>query len=465
MTLPANWPQLDALTLGAMIEEGTLDPVSLTEAAIERVSRFDPLQRIFLHGSEERALTEAIAAHDRARRGLRRSPLDGVPIAWKDNVEAVGAPTTNGCRLLAHHVATRDAAVLERGVRAGLVTLGKTAVVEFAFSGLGYNPTMGSPDNPFDRDTPRCPGGSSCGTAVAVATGLAPLGVGTDTAGSVRIPAAWNGLVGLKTTVGSIPLDGIQPLSPTFDTVSPLTRTIADAAALWAILAARPAPDLLGADLSRTLFAIPKSVELETDPDVWAVFCATTQALRGANSIVTTETLPQIDKTHDLIDMHGTPVAAEAWAIWGELINSAPNKVFTDVRIRMEKGAKATSGTRYAELTQSLSRLSEDYLASTAHLDAVIMPTVADVPPPLADIAAREGYAAANQGALRFTRLANMLGLCALTIPCGMTRPAKGQPPLPVGLMLMGPPDAEAKLLRLGAAIEKILPKMSLPIS
>ena len=465
MTLPANWPQFDALTLGALIEEGTLDPVSLTEAAIERVSRFDPMERIFLHGSEERALTEAIAAHDRARRGLRRSPLDGVPIAWKDNVEAIGAPTTNGCKLLAHHMAKHDAVVLERGVRAGLVTLGKTALVEFAFSGLGYNPTMGSPNNPFDRETPRCPGGSSCGTAVAVATGLAPLGVGTDTAGSVRIPAAWNGLVGLKTTAGSIPLDGIQPLSPTLDTVGPLTRTVADAAVLWAILAARPAPDLSGADLSRTLFAIPKSVELETDPDVWAVFCAATEALRGANSIIATETLPQIDKTHDLIDMRGTPVAAEAWAIWGELIESDPNKVYDNVRIRIEKDAKATSGTEFAELTQTLSRLSRDYLAATAHLDAVILPTVADVPPPLADLASREGYAAANQGALRFTRLANMLGLCALTVPCGMTRPAKGQPPLPVGLMLMGPPNAETRLLRLGAAIEKILPKAPLPIS
>jgi len=465
MTLPHDWPHFDALALGALIDEGRLDPVSLTEAAIERISRFDPHGRIFWHGSEERALTEAIAAHDRAKKGLRRSPLDGVPVAWKDNIEAVGAPTTNGSRLLRHHIAKRDAVVLERGVRAGLITLGKTALVEFAFSGLGINPTMGSPDNPYDNNTPRAPGGSSCGSAVAVARGLAPIAVGTDTAGSVRIPAAWNGLVGLKTTAGSIPLDGIHPLSPTLDTVGPLARSIADAAALWVILARRPALDFAGVDLARLHFAVPNSAEIETHPDVWAAFAIAIEQLRSAGARIEAATLGVIDRTHETMDTKGTPVAAEGWAIWGELIESDPEKVYAGVRMRMKKGADAYSGTALMEIEGIFKDLRQAYARETAPYDAVIMPTAAEPPPPISDLDTPEGYTAANLGALRFTRLANMLGLAALTLPCGLTAPAKGHPPLPVGLMLMGPAGSEAKLLRLGAAIEELLPKTALPIS
>ncbi len=465
MPLPDNWPHLDTLALGALIEEGTLDPVTLTEAAIERISHHDPGARIFWHGSEERALAEAIAAHDRAKRGLRRSPLDGVPAAWKDNVEAVGAPTTNGSLLLKHHMAKRDATVLARAVRAGIVTLGKTALVEFAFSGLGYNPTMGSPDNPFDPEEPRAPGGSSCGTAVAVATGLAPIGVGTDTAGSVRIPAAWNGLVGLKTTAGSIPLDGIQPLSPTFDTVGPIARTVADAGALWAVLARRQVPDLSAAPLARAAFAIPQVMEVETHPDVWATFEAATEKLRKAGALVTTETLGSIEQTNELLDEKGTPVAAEAWAIWGDLIESDPDKVFPGVRMRMKKGAETLSSSAALALFGRFEALARDYAREAAPFDAVILPTVAEPPPRIADLEAREGYSAANLSAVRFTRLANKLGLAALTVPCGLTARGAGQPPLPVGLMLMGPGGSEAKLLRLGAAMEAILPKTPLPIS
>ncbi len=465
MTLPANWPHLSALTLGAMIEDGSIDPVSLTEAAIDRISVADPLGKVFLHASEARALDEAIAAHDRAQAGLRRSALDGVPVAWKDNIEAVGAPTTNGSALLRDHRPTRDAVILERGVRAGLVTLGKTAMTEFAFSGLGYNPTMGSPANAFDASCPRAPGGSSCGTAVAVATGLAPIGVGTDTAGSVRVPAAWNGLVGLKTTAGSIPLDGILPLSRTRDTVGPLTRNVRDAAALWGILARRPMLDLSGVDLGRTLFLAPNGLETRTDSDVWSVFDAAIEQLRQCGAGIETAELPVLDEAHRFLDQSGNPVAAEGWAEWGAEIDADPDKVFWAVRTRMKAGAEAMSGTRFNAVTFGLAEIAARYLKATAHGDALIMPTVASVPPLIAEIETPEAYATANLKALRFTRLANMLGLSALTLPCGLTAPGEDQPPLPVGLMLMGAPGEEAKLLRLGAAIERVLPKPPLPIS
>ena len=464
MKLPANWFELSALTLGAMIDDGTLDPVSLTEAACERVSAHDPRGRIFISASESRALTEAIAAHDRARRGLRRSPLDGVPVAWKDNIEAVARPTTAGSKTLQDNVALRDAAVLERGVRAGLITLGKTALTEFAFSGLGFNPTMGSPNNPFDALSPRAPGGSSCGSAVAVATGLAPLGVGTDTAGSVRTPAAWNGLVGLKTTAGSIPMDGIIPLSRMRDTVGPLARTVKDAAALWSILAGVPTPDLNGADVARLSLLLPMDLEAETDSAVWEVFAHAVECLEKSRANVFEADLMELREAHRFADERGNPAAVEGWADWGDTIEAHPDEVFWAVRDRMKAGADMTARD-FNELNVGFEAIGARFVSATAGFDAMIMPTVASVPPRLSKIETPDAYAAANMKSLRFTRIANLLGLTALTVPCGMTEATDNRPPLPVGLMLMAAPNQEAKLLRLGAALERLLPPVPLPIS
>ncbi len=464
MSLPANWFELSALSLGAMIEDGSLDPVSLIEAAFDRASAHDPRGKIFISASETRAYTEAIAAHDRARKGLRRSALDGVPVAWKDNIEALARPTTGGSKLLADHVASRDAVVLERGVRAGLITLGKTAMTEFAFSGLGYNPTMGSPDNPFDTKVPRAPGGSSCGSAVAVATGLAPLGVGTDTAGSVRTPAAWNGLVGLKTTAGSIPLEGILPLSRMRDTVGPLTRSVKDAAALWAILAGRTAPDLRGTDVARVSLLMPEGLEADTDAVVWEVFAHAVECLEKARAHVQEAELAELAEAHGFADEVGNPAAVEGWADWGDVIEADPDNVFWAVRTRMKAGAEM-SALAFNAVNLGLEDIGARFVAAIAGFDAVVMPAVASVPPRLSEIETPDAYMAANLKSLRFTRLANLLGLTALTLPCGMTEPTGNTPPLPVGLMLMAAPHQEAKLLRIGAALERLLPPVPLPIS
>jgi len=463
MTLPANWPQLEALALGALIDDGAIDPVSLTEAVLERVSRFDPLNRIVWHGSEDRALTEAIAAHDRARKGLRRSPLDGVPIAWKDNVEAVGAPTTNGSRLLKNHLAPRDATVLARAVRAGAVTLGKTALTEFAFSGLGFNPTMGSPGNAFDRT--RLPGGSSCGSAVAVARGLAPLAVGTDTAGSIRIPASWNGLVGLKPTPGAVPMDGILPLSRQRDVVGPIARNVADANAFWALMTGHPAPDIASPKLKGTLFLAPPEFLTEADPDVATVFGAALARFESAGARIDHATLPVIADVQIHADENGNSVSAEGWAEWGALISANPSQVYDNVRIRMEKGAAGFDGVRFARTMRELAELTRTYIMETAQADAVILPTVMTLPPPIKATDDPARYSDINLKALRFTRVANMLGLPAITLPCGMALASGDRPALPVGLTLMGAPHSEARLLRLAAAMEHFLPKFALPIS
>lgn len=463
MALPANWPQLSALALGALIDDGAIDPVSLTEAAIERVSRIDPLSRTFWHGSEDRALTEAIAAHDRARKGLRRSRLDGIPVAWKDNIEAVGAPTTNGSRLLKNHLAKRDAAVLARAVRAGLVTLGKTALTEFAFSGLGFNPTLGSPGNAFDRTY--LPGGSSCGSAVAVARGLAPLAVGTDTAGSIRIPASWNGLVGLKPTPGATPMDGILPLSRQRDVVGPFAKTVADVNAFWALMCGRPAADLSATQLKGAVLIAPPEFTTEAAPDVATVFGAALTRLQSAGARVDHAPLPVIADVQAHADENGNSVSAEGWAEWGALITANPNQVYDNVRIRMEKGAAGFDGVRFARVMRELAVFTRTFIMETAHADAVILPTVMTLPPPIKVTDDPGTYSDANLKALRFTRVANMLGLPAITLPCGMALATEDRPSLPVGLALMGAPHSEARLLRLAAAIEPFLPKVRLPIS
>ncbi len=463
MTLPANWPQLSALALGALIDDGAIDPVTLTEAVLERVSRFDPLNRIVWHGSEDRALTEAIAAHDRARKGLRRSALDGVPIAWKDNIEAVGAPTTNGSRLLKNHLAPRDATVLARAVRAGTVTLGKTALTEFAFSGLGFNPTMGSPGNAFDKT--RLPGGSSCGSAVAVAKGLAPIAVGTDTAGSIRIPASWNGLVGLKPTPGAVPMDGILPLSRQRDVVGPIARNVADANAFWALMTGQPASNIASPKLKGTLFLAPPEFLTEADPDVATVFGAALTRFESAGARIDHAPLPVIADVQVHADENGNSVSAEGWAEWGALISANPRQVYDNVRIRMEKGAAGFDGVRFARTMRELAELARIYVMETAQADAVILPTVMTLPPPIRATDDPTSYSEVNLKALRFTRVANMLGLPAITLPCGMALATEDRPALPVGLTLMGAPHSEPRLLRLAAAMEHFLPKIPLPIS
>ena len=198
-----------------------------------------------------------------------------MPISWKDLYDSAGDVTSHGTPALADRVATGDAKVLARATRAGLVCLGKTNQTEFAFSILGLNPKMGTPPNPFDEAVARIPGGSSSGAAVSVSRGLAAAAIGSDTGGSVRVPAAWNGLVGLKTSFGLLPLEGVLGLSTSMDTVGPLTRDVADAAALFAILDGRfgagnrPAPDLAGSALSRARFALPTTLVWDSSIPAW----------------------------------------------------------------------------------------------------------------------------------------------------------------------------------------------------
>ncbi|MEE9299645.1 MAG: amidase family protein [Alphaproteobacteria bacterium] len=447
------WHEMTALALGAGIGSGRIDPVELTQHFLERIREQDPDHRIYLTRTEDRALGEAAAARARARAGTRRALLDGVPISWKDCYDVAGVATTGGSPLLAENIPERDAALVGRATNRGLVCLGKTNLPDFAFSGLGINPHFGTPANPFDADLPRIPGGSSAGAAVSVARGLGSAALGSDTGGSVRIPAARNGLVGLTTTFGLLSTRGLTPLSPSLDSAGPLTRDVADANALLALLADRAPADLEGAGLEgRRLARAQGVVWQDLEPGVARALEAAIERLARAGAEIVEERVVEFDQATELLDRKGSYVSAEAYALWGELIESAPDKVFRPIAERMRLGleisAAQSEGVRIA-----LARISERLHGRMASFDALLCPTVAISPPPIAELEpGGEAYLAANNRALRNTRLGNFLNCSALTLPCG--EDGRG---LPVGLMLMAPPFAENRLLHLGKAIEAAL--------
>lgn len=443
-----------ALQFGRLFEEGKADPREVTAFFLDRAATLDPGRRVYARLTEARARAEAEAAADRAKRGLRRHALDGVPLSWKDLFDSAGDVTPAGSLALKDRVPSQDAEVLARATRGGAVCLGKTNMTEIAFSGLGINPKWGTPANAFDDAVERVPGGSSSGAGVSVAKGLAAAAIGTDTGGSVRIPSAWNGLVGLKTTAGRLPLAGTVPLSPTFDTIGPLAHDVADAAALLALLGGTKAPDLDGADLARMTFWLPGGVAWsELDNGVAAALDLAIRRLLHAGARIVEHKLPELDEIDALAWGGGASrLVAEAYALWAETLKTHEKDVYRPVFERMMAGGEIGA----SDLLRTDSRradIRQRYLAATAGIDAVLLPTVAITPPPIAALeAGGPDYFKANRMALRNTTIGNQLGLCAITLPAGYD--AAG---IPVGLMLQAAPGTEERLLRVAKAVEKAL--------
>lgn len=445
---------MTALELGRRFETGDADPRDVTEDFLARAAAADPAHRIYVRLLQARARAEADAAAARAKSGLRRHALDGVPLSWKDLFDTAGEATAAGSLPLKNRVPDRDAEVLARATRAGTVCLGKTTMTELAFSGLGINPKYGTPANAHDENIERAPGGSSAGAGVSVARGLAAAAVGTDTGGSVRIPSAWNGLVGLKTTAGRLPLTGTVPLSPTFDTVGPLAKDVRDAAAMLALLEGRQVRALEAFDLARATFWLPGGVAWsELDDGVASALEAAIRRLVHAGAKIVEHKLPELDEIDALTwSPTASRLVAEAHAQWGEMLAANTDDIYPPVYERVMAGTSFTaSGIIAADLKRA--EISSRYHAATAGIDAVLMPAVAISPPPITNLeAGGEPYFRANRMALRNATIGNQLGLCAITLPAGYD--ALG---LPVGLMLQSLPFTEEKLLSLAIAIERAL--------
>jgi len=442
--MTGNWRTAGAAALGREIAAGRADPAELTDALLDAAATHRHGTRIFARMTATRARAEAAAARARARAGTRRGPLDGVPLAWKDLFDSAGTATEAGSALLAGRVPGRDAEVLARATRAGGVCLGKTHMSELAFSGLGLNPVTATP--PCINDEAAVAGGSSSGSAAAVAAGLAPAALGSDTGGSVRVPAAWNDLVGLKTTHGRLPLTGVVPLAPHFDTVGPITRTVGDAALLLAALEGGRAADLAGASLAGVRLLVLQTVALDDlDGAPGAGFRHALTRLSDAGATITESRIAAVAGAGRLVPELYT---VEAWAIWGEVIEAAPDAMYPPIRERFRAGQRF-SGSDYARARARLVELRRDWAARTAGFDAVLVPTTPNVPPAIARLETDPAfYREENLRTLRNTRIANLMEVPALTLPTGVPS---------AGISLMGRPGREGHLLRLGAAAERAL--------
>lgn len=442
-----DWLTRSATDLGRAILKGEIDARELTEMFLDAIAGHPQRDDIYARTTPARARAEAAAAADRARSGLRAGPLDGVPISWKDLFDTEGVATEGGTRLLAGRVPDRDALVLRRATAAGTVCLGKTHTSELAFSGLGVNPMTGTPPNAIRPDC--APGGSSSGAAVSTKLGLAAAGIGSDTGGSVRIPAGWNDLVGLKTTAGLVPLEGVIALSPSLDTVGPLTRTVEDAAHLFAILADAPVPELADAALADEPLHVAETVVLDGCDD-WVVeaFEATLDRLAAAGARIGRSPVPEFDGVFATMRQLSPLVTSEGWAEWGALIEERPGVMYDRIESRFRQGRHADAA-KDAAAREEYARLSRALVARMDQHGLIVMPTTACFPPDRQRLLDDEAfYSERNLLALRNTRLANLLGLCSLTVPTGTPM---------MGFMLFAPPHAEARLLRAGAAIEAAL--------
>ena len=440
----SDWTDMSAAELGRGIAAGSIDPLALAQTFLDRIAAHPLRDRIYARVTPERALAEAAAARQRARSGRRLSPLDGVPVSWKDLFDTAGTATEAGSALLKGRVPSEDAEVLKVATAMGLVCLGKTHMSELAFSGLGLNPVTQTP--PCVNDPDAVAGGSSSGAAASVAFGLAAAAVGSDTGGSVRIPAVWNDLVGLKTTSGRLPLTGVVPLAKRFDTVGPLCRTVEDAAEMLAALEGRAAPDLRGVSLEGRRFAALSTIVMDDIRD--APGDAYSNALdRLANAGARIEKLDVPEVAIPMGDA-GPLYTVEAWAEWGDTISADPEAMFAPIRERFEAG-RAFSGADYLRALDRMARARAAWAAATAGFDAVLCPTSASLPPEAARLLSDPAYhVRENLLALRNTRVGNVMGLCVTTLPTGIRS---------CGISLTCPPGDEDRLLRLSAAAERAL--------
>ncbi len=437
-----DWLWARAADLGRAIEDGTIDPVDLTEVYLAAIDAHQFRDRIYARMTVDRARGEAKSASERAKMGLRRSPLDGVPISWKDLYDTAGLATEAGTALLKGRIPTRDARVLQAATDAGLICLGKTHMTELAFSGLGLNPMTASP--PCVNDVEAVSGGSSSGAATSVAFGLAAAGIGSDTGGSVRAPAAWNDLVGLKTVPGRLSLDGVVPLCARFDTVGPLCRSVEDAALLLSVMEGGAAASLEGATLSGTRLAILKTSAFDNLHDApRAAFQSAVERLEAGGAQV--EPI-ELDCVAEAMSLAGVLFAPEAYGTWKAEIEGNPDAMYPLVRERFRGGALILAAD-YVAAWQRLDVLRAIYDEATAAFDAVILPTVPILPPKIADVAADDDlFVAKNLLTLQNTRIGNLMGLAGLTLPTGLPS---------CGILFQGP--SEERLLRIGAAAEAAL--------
>ncbi len=435
---------LSLLELGAAYRAKRLSPVEVTEAYLHKVKAGEVYRVV----TAERAHQQARRAERLFARGVALGPLQGVPVALKDLVDTAGEVTAAGSRVLAEAApAAEDAPVAARLDAAGAVFLGKTTMTELAFSGLGLNPHFGTPHNALDEA--RVPGGSSSGSAVAVARGLACAAVGSDTGGSVRIPASFNGLVGLKTTDGALPTDGCTALSTTLDTLGPITRTVPDAWALWLALTAKPYKQLEPNPPAKLKLLVPTNVVLEdADNEVLEGFEKTLEIFESQGHTVERRAVPELQTIRDLYARYGSFASHESFALYEDMLLSRGADIDPRVARRILE-YKHRPASDYLRLSYARRDLVRAFWERYRAFEAVLAPTVAVLPPRLDTLLQDDAYFAVNSLVLRNTTLFNFLSGPAVSVPCAATLTG-----LSVGLMVAVAPHGEALALGIAALVE-----------
>jgi aspartyl-tRNA(Asn)/glutamyl-tRNA(Gln) amidotransferase subunit A len=440
------------IELRGALESGRITSVALTEDALARAQASDGEgARVFTRLHAERALEAARASDALRQAGFARSAIEGLPISIKDLFDVAGDITMAGSVALDDAPPARaNAPVVERLVAAGAVIIGRTNMTEFAFSGLGLNPHYGTPLNPFDRAAKRIPGGSSSGAAVSVSDGMAAAAVGTDTGGSVRIPAALCGLTGFKPTARRVPRDGALPLSTSLDSIGPIARSVACCALLDAILSGT-GENLLGeASLAGLRLAVPRTVALDgMDAGVAASFQAALATLSRAGAQISEIAVPEFAQL-GAINAKGGLAAAEAWHWHRELIQRVGDRYDPRVRVRILRG-RELSAADYIDLLAVRSAWIAAVEARIAPFDALVMPTVPVVAPRIDELADDAAFGATNLLILRNPTFINFLDGCAVSVPCHRSGEA------PVGLMLAGAAGRDRAVLSIGQAVEQAL--------
>ncbi len=438
------------LQLAADLAAGRTSSRKLTDEAVARIE--DPKgegSRAFIKVYKQQAIAAADASDVQRKAGLVPGPLAGIPVSIKNLCDVAGETTLAGSKALDDAPpAKSDAPVIARLRAAGAVIVGSTNMSEFAFSGVGFNPHYGTPGNPADRT--RVPGGSSSGAAVSVGDRMAVAALGTDTGGSVRIPAAVCGITGFKPTARRVPIDNVVPLSTSLDSIGPLANSVECCAIVDAVFAGEPisVPDAV--PLAGLRFGIPKQFVMdELDATVAKAFDRACKALSAKGVKIETVDLPQLLEL-PAINATGGFAASEAYA-WHQKLLARRGKDYDPIIYPRILRGKEMSAADYIDLLAARADLQKRVSAVTSNYDAIVMPTCAIVAPTLDEVATPDGFTRKNMLLLRNTTVGNFLDRCAISLPCH----AAGE--LPVGFMLMGEAMADKRVLAMARSVAPIV--------
>ena len=446
--------------LGALFAEGSLSPVEVVQDLLRRIESVDPTLNSYLTVTAEPALSQAAEAELEIRAGRKRGPLHGIPYAAKDLVDTSGIRTTVGSRLRAHHVPSSNAAVIEKLDAAGAILIGKTGLHEWAYGITSSNPHFGPVRNPWNPE--RIPGGSSGGSAAALAAGLCAFSLGSDTGGSIRIPAALCGVTGLKPTFGRISRRGVFPLGHTLDTLGPFGLRVADTAFTYGAIAGYDPRDPASVDrpvelptlppepcLKGTVIGVPSSFFFDRfDPEIADAAGNALSVLEGLGAALRSVRTPDVEAANSL---HRLILLAEAASVHRRRLESHRTEFGQDVRALLDQG-RFVLATDYLDAQRARREFCREFDSVLDNVDALVIPSVPIPTARIGELEIEVGGKVENVrlATTRNVRALNLTGLPVLSVPCGFRSDG-----MPVGMQIVGPKYGEAGILTIGHAYEQ----------